>query len=453
MDKSSVVTAFSIAPTTPGNFAWEGNTSIYTPDAPLSKDTLYTVTISTDAKDMAGNKLTTQYTFKFKTTKTGDTTPPKVMTTEPENDAKDVPTTVTISITFSEPMDKPATNSAFTINPSAPGNYNWSATGEILNYDPTDFLQTSTKYTIVINTNACDLAGNKLQNEYTFSFTTAKITDITPPEIMSTYPVDGQPNVPPSIPGIVISFSEPMNKESVESNYNIVPALEKDPIHKWTATDDEFTIELINTPFETGLKENTKYTVVITADITDLAGNYMKEAYTFSFTTGVGTLPAVISTYPEDGAIDVSVNTKIIIRFSKPMDLATVKKAFSIEPSVKGTFTQSPDGCNVTFKPSVSLKKGTHYTVTISKDAKDKSGNRLAYKKVFSFRTEGKSEHPPPPPPSDETKPLLSTEMLFAILFVIAIVVIAVIAVIAIKRKKRPSYNNNQREKSTINVR
>ncbi|MDI6886381.1 MAG: choice-of-anchor D domain-containing protein, partial [archaeon] len=65
---ASVEAAFSIAPSVAGTFSWAGNTMTFTPGANLAYITIYTVTIGTGAQDLAGNPLTSAYTWSFTTT-------------------------------------------------------------------------------------------------------------------------------------------------------------------------------------------------------------------------------------------------------------------------------------------------------------------------------------------------------------------------------------------------
>jgi PGF-CTERM protein len=65
MNTTSVKEAFSVDGVT-GEFSWNGNTVTFTPDANLAYSTKYTVTISTAAKDEAGNPLAA-YSWSFTT--------------------------------------------------------------------------------------------------------------------------------------------------------------------------------------------------------------------------------------------------------------------------------------------------------------------------------------------------------------------------------------------------
>ncbi|MEA3294438.1 MAG: Ig-like domain-containing protein [Euryarchaeota archaeon] len=75
MNQSSTEAAFSINTTVSGTFTWNGNTMSFDPKPDLNDETTYTVTISTQAEDLAGNALENPCTWEF-TTVTG-VPPPK----------------------------------------------------------------------------------------------------------------------------------------------------------------------------------------------------------------------------------------------------------------------------------------------------------------------------------------------------------------------------------------
>ena len=80
---------------------------------------------------------------------------------------------------------------------------------------------------------------------------------------------------------------------------------------------------------------------------------------------------------PPIGATGVLPSTSVSITFSEPMDKTATENAFSLSPSVSGTFSWDGDGDTMTFEPDSNLGYGTTYTVTITSEAKDLTGNAL----------------------------------------------------------------------------
>ena len=72
MDKASAQAAFSLkrtsdGPPVSGSFGWYGGVLIFKPDADLAPGTQYTASISTAAKDLAGNPLANPVTWSYTT--------------------------------------------------------------------------------------------------------------------------------------------------------------------------------------------------------------------------------------------------------------------------------------------------------------------------------------------------------------------------------------------------
>jgi parallel beta-helix repeat protein len=67
MNQSSVEGAYSVSPSVSGSFSWNGDKMIFTPSSNLNYETAYTVTIGTEAKDLAGNNLESLYSWQFTT--------------------------------------------------------------------------------------------------------------------------------------------------------------------------------------------------------------------------------------------------------------------------------------------------------------------------------------------------------------------------------------------------
>ena len=74
-----------------GTVTYAGVTATFTPSGNLAANTTYTATITTGAKDLAGNPLASNFAWSFTTAVTPDTTAPTVTLTVPANAATGVP--------------------------------------------------------------------------------------------------------------------------------------------------------------------------------------------------------------------------------------------------------------------------------------------------------------------------------------------------------------------------
>jgi parallel beta-helix repeat protein len=123
-------------------------------------------------------------------------TSPTIISTHPSNGATDVLVTTTISVMFSEAMNEASAEAAFSVD-GVSGVFTWG--GNTMTFIPIANLAYDTTYTVTISTTAEDLAGNNLEEEYTWAFTTAPFGDTMPPSIAITYPANGQNFTTPTI--------------------------------------------------------------------------------------------------------------------------------------------------------------------------------------------------------------------------------------------------------------
>jgi hypothetical protein len=160
---------------------YSGTTATFAPASNFAPNTIYTVTITTGAKDLAGNALANNYVWSFTTGAAVIVTPPIVNSTDLANAAIDVALNHEIAATFSVAMDASTiTASTFTLvqgSTSVLGVVSYS--GITATFAPASNFAPNTIYTATITTGAKDLAGNALASNYVWSFTTgAAVTTV-----------------------------------------------------------------------------------------------------------------------------------------------------------------------------------------------------------------------------------------------------------------------------------
>ena len=111
----------------------------------------------------------------------GDTTPPTISSVLPQNGATDVGVDIAITATFSEAMDSSTiTASSFTLSGSTvSGTVTYDSDTYTATFTPNANLEYGHQYTVTLSTDIKDLAGNPLEGDYTWSFTT------TPGEVVT----------------------------------------------------------------------------------------------------------------------------------------------------------------------------------------------------------------------------------------------------------------------------
>lgn len=149
------------------------------PSAALAYGKTYIATVTTGAKDAAGNGLAADYSFSFQTSANPDTTAPTVESVSPAAGSVCAPTYTKVTATFSEYID-PATLGTGTFSLTGPGGSTVAGAVDYYNriatFTPATALGVSSTYTAGLATGITDLAGNPLVAPYQWSFTTAADT-------------------------------------------------------------------------------------------------------------------------------------------------------------------------------------------------------------------------------------------------------------------------------------
>jgi hypothetical protein len=185
------INKFSFKVTQPGGTAilgvvtYASSSASFKPRRPLSSNTHYIATITTGARDLAGNRMASDYVWSFDTDGNVDFIRPTVTSTNPVNGASAVPITQKINATFSKLMNYASINTADFFVTSAGGrvtgtiSYFYDATNmvTIATFAPNANLRLNTLYTATITKAARDLAGNGLagnraSGSYVWQFTT-----------------------------------------------------------------------------------------------------------------------------------------------------------------------------------------------------------------------------------------------------------------------------------------
>ena len=300
----------------------------------------------------------------------GDTTPPEVVDHYPEDGATEVERNVQILVGFSESMDVLSVTSGITITPSFGSIYSWN--GNVLEITPTNLLSASTLHTVTIDGTSMDFSGNQLGADYAFSFTTGSGGDLTPPEVLSTLPEEGEPDVPLLQP-IEVRFSEPMNPSSVENSISMDPVTEILGF-EWLGTTMQIRHGI--------LPQDSEISVTIGTLAADLAGNNLASPYTWSFRTVLdGVRPQLVSASPANGATDVATTLNTIaLTFSEPMNPEFEIPAGDIDARLVHSMGEMEDPWNeelttVTIDLSNKLLPGCAYWARLGSGVTDLAGN------------------------------------------------------------------------------
>lgn len=305
---------------------------------------------------------------------------PIVLSTDPANGATGVPLGQVITVTFNEEMN-PATitNESFIISGSVvPGTITYS--GNTATFTPTSPLITNHTYSGRITTAVKDLMGNRLLQDYIWTFSTGEILS---PMVVKTDPANLETGVVLN-KVITATFSELMDPSTItDSSFRL-----KQGTTTITGTVTYSDSVAYFTP-DNPLAPSTVYTGTITTKAKNNNGNSLQNDYVWSFTTLSVTPPTVIATDPADGDIGVALNKIISATFSVPMQSSTLNtNTFTLKQGtnlIAGTVWYL--GSTAYFTPSVNLSPGTLYTATITTGAKNLSGIAMVSDYVWTFTT------------------------------------------------------------------
>jgi uncharacterized membrane protein len=79
-----------------------------------------------------------------------------------------------VTITFSEPVNTLSAEASFSISPSVTGEFLWNAQGNQMTFVLDDWFFSNTRYTVTVDSSGVfDLAGNQMEGDLTWSFTTS----------------------------------------------------------------------------------------------------------------------------------------------------------------------------------------------------------------------------------------------------------------------------------------
>ena len=304
---------------------------------------------------------------------------PIVIATSPVDGAFSVPLAQTITANFNKEMNAETINTtSFVV--TADGNPivgTVSYTGVVASFDPTSSLLANTIYTATITTLVKDEAGNALQTNYVWMFTTG-----ISPFVMATSPINEAVNVALN-ELVTATFNKSMNPSTINSNSFIVT-------QAGTIVPGVVTYSGVIATFTptNPLTATTVYTATITTIAEDVAGNPVLVDYSWTFTTDIP--PFVIANVPLKNAINVALNNNISVTFSESMKSSSINTSSFIVTqaglSVSGSIIYANDVA--TFTPSMPLKSATIYTVTITNKVEDSSGNSMLVDYFWTFTTD-----------------------------------------------------------------
>jgi uncharacterized protein (TIGR02145 family) len=292
-------------------------------------------------------------------------------------------------ITFSEPVDEKTLTGETCYLTSAGDTltgdfYREGDDSHIMLFTPKEAMTYSTEYTLIVTDSITDLKANHLASAFQFTFTTIP-PDAVPPQITYTRPTADADSVF-VIEKIIVTFSEPMDKYSVEDGFAlkwteggtgsepiVIKEMDCSPI--WDNKNTEVTFVPSGT-----LLEGTEYTVSLSGGITDLSGLALKDTL-FAFETVAQANPVILYLGPKDFQTGATVKTPVVVEFSEPVNPVSVNSESiklllvqgTVSSRVTGSFEFLNENSLVLFRPDSDLVSNQQYTVIITEEILDVS--------------------------------------------------------------------------------
>jgi len=303
---------------------------------------------------------------------------PVVSSTIPANGDFGVPLNQIISVNFNEEMNPETINLSSIIITAGdvviPGTVTYS--GLTATFTPSTRLTTNTLYTGRVTTAVKDVAGNALQTDFVWTFTTG-----LNPLVVSTDPANLAVDVSPN-KIITATFNMSMNPATLNASTFIIK--QGTTVIPGTIT---YAGTMVTFTPTTPLDENKIYTGTITKGAENIVGTELASDYVWTFTTGLR--PIVTSTDPVNNATGVALNKVIRATFNMPMNALTLNgTTFTVKQgatTIVGTISYS--GSTVSFTPNTPLLSDKVYTATITTGAQNGAGIPMANNYVWNFTT------------------------------------------------------------------
>ena len=381
-------------PGTTVSLSSDGMTLAVTLPANLSPNIAYTINAG-GFTDGSGNAVT-PFSSTFTTSASGlsDTSHGGVSLTVPAPGSTGVALNQVITVTFSKPFD-PVTLVQDSLIVCYNNNCNNRIAGTVaivdanhLSFTPAGNMPPSTVLGVFVypfTQYMRDLAGNPFDNPYLYNatFTTAAVTDNTPPTVIGQSPASGATGVGPYAT-VSLTFNKSLNQSTVTgSNFALYNGSSNIGANV-SISSDRRTVFLSTT-----LPWSSTITVSANTNVQDYSGNNMASPYSATFTTEQQPLsfnPSVIQVRPGSGA---PLNSAITMYTNSPINLSTAQNGVKVAQNgvlISGTVTLTADQHGIIWTPAAPYQPGAFLEVWATNSITDLNNNTLnSY--YFTFTT------------------------------------------------------------------
>jgi uncharacterized protein YfaS (alpha-2-macroglobulin family) len=365
MNQSTVEPAFSGLPI--GAYVWKDeSTLLYTPAESYPPNSKLKISIGTSVQSATGFGITEPIELSFIIADFLRAT--NVL---PKADSTDASVDAAIVASFNQPVvplgDASNQPSAFSVQPSVSGRGEWINTSTYIFY-PDPSMAGGTEYTVSLNPQLKTVSGVPVDGSgrNAWKFVTAR------PRVVTLSPSADEFVAPDA--EIALTFNQPMNEESVQSNF-LLSGIDG-PVRGTFGWNEDST-ELIFTP-ENDLARSVGYLLKVDADARSRGGAALGEDY-----------GAVLNTYaPLAVTATTPYQNYVEFRLSAPLAKDDYKSAVTIAPSLDDFRAEVYDyGEGPILTVYGDFLPSTNYIIELASTLKDQWGVSLGTPFVLNFTT------------------------------------------------------------------
>jgi uncharacterized protein YkwD len=291
------------------------------------------------------------------------------------------------TIGFSTPMQRASVAAALVVDPPTAVELHWSADDTTVTIVPVGHWAVDTYHTITVKPGVLASSGRPLTTPIRSAFLTrGPATAVLGATEMvgkraglgTAFTVDFDRAVDPATLARGVRLDPP-----VRGRLTAAPAIDGVPRYTFTPL--------------ASLKANTRYRLIVDG-VRDEDGIAVAPA---ALAVRTSVAPEVVRFRPAARTQDVARSADISVRFSRPMDHASTKKAFSLlvdGKAVKGKVTFAENDTVLVFDPDKDFAYDTRVQVTVARSARSVDGVAIGDAVQAAFRTELKSVPKPATP-------------------------------------------------------
>ena len=268
------------------------------------------------------------------------------------------------------------------------GTWSTAENGTVGIFQPSSPLLAETDYVFTLSPFTCDVDARILEATRTFSFRTV---DFAPPTIASANVAEGEQNRSRTA-SFAVTLSEDADPASVTTNsVRLRDSFGLDHPVQRTLAGRALTVDPL-----ADLPGDRQFTLTVSRDLADRAGNAAGSDWSVSFRTAVDTTaPSALSVWPGQNAAGISPRVEPVFTFNESMDPTSVESSSVLFQDEFGnpvafTIACSDDQRSLRVCPQQELAAARRYTLLFlvsGAPVADVSGNGLAQTAATTFTT------------------------------------------------------------------